>query len=267
MAAELGLGRDLDKLSAGETARLNVVVGLTLALEEMRSRQYRGEAVDVAKLLSAATALQEYLPRRAEARASASDARARVMQMILSAVEAERTELAERAARGEPLSEAERLRLRLHEIEAAEAAPADQGAEADPVESDALAAAQREVELLRSENRHLRGIEPRRLPPPSAKPMKAAKPDTASAAPSAPSAKLTGAWSGPQDGPCPWLVSPAANAARQPSGENAPPPSAPVPPPAPSWDDTPGGRAWHMWRDSGGATDWWRHLPGRSREW
>jgi hypothetical protein len=93
----------------------------------------------------------------------------------------------------------------------------------------------------------------------------------------APTSAPSGAWTGPQDGPPPWLQTPAQNAARAavkpPPAPSSPTPSSP-PPPAPtrtqSWDDTPGGQSWRMWADSGGyggdglcAAGWIDKLNGR----
>src|SRR5262249_4047494 len=58
------LGTDPDALPIDQSMRLETVFALKLSLDEMRSRLYRGEAVDTSKMLSVAEALERYLPEQ-----------------------------------------------------------------------------------------------------------------------------------------------------------------------------------------------------------
>jgi hypothetical protein len=83
----------------------------------------------------------------------AADARARILQLIMNAKAADAIE---------------------------EAAAEQEEAEA---ENSALQAAEARIQQLEDEVLHLRGVKPRMLPPPSAKPLKATKSESAKAAP------------------------------------------------------------------------------------
>jgi hypothetical protein len=115
-------------------------------------------------------ALEKHLPAPpAAVRASASDVRQRLLQLVTNAVAADHTDRCLRAERGEELSEADRLRLRLAQLE--EKQPIVEPEES-AVQSGALAEALARIEQLEDEARHLRGTKPRRLPAPSEKPLK-----------------------------------------------------------------------------------------------
>jgi hypothetical protein len=203
---------------------------------------------------------------------STSSARQRLFQLVMNARAADLHELAARAERGEELSEADRLRLRLAQLE--QLAPTAELEDHPAAQSGALAEALARIEQLEDEARHLRGTKPRRLPPPSEKPLKpvtksaraeSAKP-AADPAPKQPAnwdACVNGLWRPP-------TAAPAATARPvSPPPSSSPPPPSSSPPPQ-SWDESPGGVAWNTWRNSGGygsggepAQGWIDKLNGR----
>jgi len=148
--------------------------GLVSAFDRTLAKQITNLLVE-GRVLEAVKGL-EHLPPvvRAEVHTRTtgeSKAHERVLQMIMSAVAADRQELAERAARGEQLSEADQLRLRLQQIEDAEAEEDEADRTDGPNqiqagESATLAEAQRRIQQLEDENLHLRGVKPRAWPPP-----------------------------------------------------------------------------------------------------
>jgi hypothetical protein len=269
VAVMLGYGGDLDKLSAGQAMRLDAVCALKLSLDEMRTRLLRGESVDTMKMLAASEALEKHLPAPpVVARASASAARARLEQLVLNAVAADRHELAARAERGEELSEADALRLRLAQLEEQ---PTPVVEPDEPMATPgALAEALARIEQLEDEARHLRGTKPRRLAPPSEKPLKPvtksepAKPTTAANASKSDANASSSAKPPPGYDPITnglWRSPVAASAAS--------PAPAPAPPRSENWDDTPNGQAWRQWHDAGGGggpfgpTPWSDGLPAQ----
>lgn len=59
--AEL-FGYDLDKLTIDQELRIDAAMGIKLSLDGMRSQLYKGEQVDVGKLLAASEAIGRFLP-------------------------------------------------------------------------------------------------------------------------------------------------------------------------------------------------------------
>jgi hypothetical protein len=120
------------------------------------------------------------VPRAVEAgspRVSTSDARARVLQMILNAVSAGKIERRRAAEAGEALSPRDALQLQIDMLDEPPALPdAETRAVGEGgVARTELQAALARIESLQDEILHLRGKKPRRLPPPHRQPMKAVK--------------------------------------------------------------------------------------------
>jgi hypothetical protein len=142
-------------------------------------------------MVTAAEALETYLPKTAEASVTAAHARERVMQLIMSAIKADEVEAEQADAAG---------------IE---------------VEQSALAAAEARIASLEDEIKHLRGVKPRQLPPPNAK-ARAPVAKPAEPVKSAAPAKPARAWNGPQDG-CPSWLRPVPQVAPEDRPPAAPP--------------------------------------------
>src|SRR5262249_59554193 len=64
VAAELGFNPD--KLTALQAARVDVVFGLKLSLDEMRAQLFAGEQVDADKMRAIADSLKDFLPKMPE---------------------------------------------------------------------------------------------------------------------------------------------------------------------------------------------------------
>src|SRR5262249_3263338 len=62
----LGFEGDPDALPADQAMRLDVVFALKLSLDEMRSRLYRGEAIDNVEMRQLADTLERYLPAQSK---------------------------------------------------------------------------------------------------------------------------------------------------------------------------------------------------------
>jgi hypothetical protein len=142
-------------LSPVDTLKCDIVASLRLVIDNAQADVLDGSSADLGKLLVAVETLTKLLPpeRVEPAAVGASDARARILQMILNAQAAD----------------------------AIEQADADQ--EEAEAENSALQAAEARIQQLEDEVLHLRGVKPRMLPPPSAKPLKATKSESAKAAP------------------------------------------------------------------------------------
>jgi hypothetical protein len=125
--------------------------------------------------------------------------------------------------------------------------------EADQADQSDLQAALARVAALEDEVLHLRGVRPRRLPPPSETPI-AKKSDagattTVKKSGAAPT-KLAADPVKPPPG-----YDPIVNGLWQPPTAATARPVSPPPsssPPLQSWDESPGGVAWNTWRNSGG---------------
>jgi hypothetical protein len=218
---------------------------------------------------------------------SGHTAKQRLWESVHNAIIVDRQELARRAARGEALTKVEALRLQLYRAEQAEAGHPDDERLGE-LEGNLCIAHKSEPKVSfeaaskpaidpptgdivgpREQSDNPQNMRPPRYDAPR-KPVTIDHEPVKAAAP-------TSAWNGPQDGPPPWLLTPAQNAARA-AARPPPVPSSPSssspPPPAPtrtqSWDDTPGGQAWRMWADAGGysgdglcAAGWVDKLNGR----
>src|SRR5262249_12931130 len=125
------LGYRADKLTTAQQLRVDGVLALKVALDEMRAKLFRGEQIDHAKMLSLSEAIERYLPAEAKPDPTPSifrqDPKKVLEQMVRRWVE---TDEAGRAEQG--------LSPRLH----------------DPEEQ------QRRIDALEAENAALRGILP-----------------------------------------------------------------------------------------------------------
>jgi hypothetical protein len=211
---------DPEHLSPADVLRCDIVASLRLVIDSAHADVLDGTQTDLGKLLVAVETLTKLLPSvdvKTGSTASATTARERLWVLVSNAIAADQIEKGQAEF------------------------------ENDQVEASALQAAQEHIALLQDEIAHLRGSRPRRLPPPSDKPV-AKKSDAAVVAKSAPKQPadwdpiVNGLWRPPVAGE---LVSREAS----PSPSAAPPPS---PPPPQNWDSSPGGKAWHQWANSGG---------------
>jgi len=200
------LGYDPDNLSTLESMRVDVIFGLKSSLDEMRARMFDGEKVDTNEMRQIADTLEKYLPRHAQPDPTPAIFRQdpyKVMDDIvdrwIAADEADRRERGlsprvhdpeEQQARTDEL-ERENARLRGESVSHVRQLPAPEadGAPITPPDGDVVGP------LEQSDRQLYRGG-----PRPG--------PDSHKAAPKPIidiDAKPEGSWTGPKDGPPPWL--------------------------------------------------------------
>src|SRR5262249_25322905 len=207
VAAELGFNPD--QLTALQAARVDVVFGLKLNLDEMRAQLLAGEAIDVGEMRQIADTLERYQPAASKPDPTPAIYKRDPYQVLDEIAdrwrEPEAANKAERIAAGKPADEMEAAQIR---IAALEAENADLRALTKP-----LTEGQMKGLIDRAE----RVIDPptSAITPPGEQSDHPRNSDYAPDLKRAPKpgptidAKPAGSWTGPQDGRPRWLARPA----------------------------------------------------------
>src|SRR5215813_1252597 len=66
LCAVLGYGDDPDALTVDQNMRVDLVLALKVALDDMRAALFRGETVDTGEMRDIASTLERYLPKQAQ---------------------------------------------------------------------------------------------------------------------------------------------------------------------------------------------------------
>src|SRR5262245_16311596 len=115
------LGYRADKLTTAQALRVDGVLALKVALDEMRAKLFRGEQIDHAKMLSLSEAIERYLPVESKPDPTPAiykqNPRTVLENMVRRWVAADEAEKAERIAAGAPANELEVAQARIDALE------------------------------------------------------------------------------------------------------------------------------------------------------
>jgi hypothetical protein len=224
---------DLDNLSAEQATRLDIATALRVLLDNQTGKLLRGESLDARELLMASDALAKILPSLAEPQQTRSDPR---LEMWL--IYKQMRERGELNLKPLPPDEGD-FQRRIDELEA---------------ENAALKAGSAPVLLGHAQEE----ATPAPVPPMLNESVPIDPPTSAIVPPGEIGVACVGTKPGPDDPKPPVTiegkaVTPAPAASAAPSSRQ------------PTWDDTPGGKAWQKWHDAGGSVggDRWsnRNIP------